>query len=75
MIDGHHFKVHISHGRALLPDGKRLDTPPFAIGDRVLLVLNSPTPGSLVPGPTMLQQTYDATVVERLVTSDNAIAH
>jgi hypothetical protein len=75
VIAGLSFKIDISHARLLWPDGKQVDTRPLAVGDRVLMVLSGPTPGSLVPGNATLKETYFATVVERLLASNNVITH
>lgn len=69
------YRVDISRARFLLPDGKREDKKPLAVGDRVLLVLTGhvsiqPVPGNLNVGPP-----YLASVVERVVQSDTIATH
>ena len=61
------FKVDISRARVLLPDGKQPDKLPLAIGDRVLIVLSGPTSG--------VDQSYSASIIERLVQGDKVATH
>jgi hypothetical protein len=70
------FKVDVSRARVLLPDGKQADKLPLAAGDRVLMVLNGPDSGSPAPeGPRNVNQTYFASIVERVVQSDKVVSH
>lgn len=67
------FRVDISHARVLLPDGRRADNAPLAVGDRVLMVLTGPDSGP--PRPGSVNQTYSASIVERVVQSDKIVTH
>ena len=70
------FRVDVSRGRVLLPDGKQADKVPLAVGDRVLMVLNGPDSGSPTPAsPTNTNQTYFASTIERIVQSDTITNH
>ena len=51
VIAGPTFKADTSRARILLPDGRRADTLPLAVGDHVLMVLSEPDSGS--PGPNI----------------------
>jgi predicted secreted protein len=60
----------------LLPDGRRPDTQALAVGDRVLMVLSAPDSASNAPNiPANLNQTYSASIVERLVVGDKVVTH
>lgn len=67
------FRVDVSHARVLLPDGKRMDSVPLAIGDQLLMVLTGANSAS--PEPNSVSPTYSASIVERLVQSDKIITH
>jgi hypothetical protein len=74
VIAGSSFRVDISRARVLLPDGRRADKLPLAVGDRVLMVLSgpdseSPAPGS--PGSVV----HFASIVERLAPGDKISTH
>ncbi|MGB8771457.1 MAG: hypothetical protein WCC92_17715 [Candidatus Korobacteraceae bacterium] len=70
------FKVDVSRARLLLPDGKQADKVPLAVGDRVLMVLSGPGSESPAPGsPQNVNQTYFASIIERVVSSDKIITH
>jgi len=76
VIVGPTFKVDVSRARVLLPDGRQADTLPLAVGDRVLVVLSGPRSGSPEPSvPGNLNQTYFASVIERIAGSDKIITH
>jgi hypothetical protein len=72
-IRGPAFKVDVAGARVLLPDGRRADRAPLAIGDRVLAVLTGTDSGSLVPDS--VSHTYSASVVERVVETDKIVTH
>lgn len=69
------YRVDISRARFLLPDGKREDKKPLAVGDRVLLVLTGPVSIQPVPGNLNVGPPYLASVVERVVQSDTIATH
>jgi hypothetical protein len=70
------FKVDVSHARVLLPDGKRVDKLPLAVGDRVIMVLSGKDVGPPgVASPPNAPSTYFASVIERVVQSDRIITH
>jgi len=76
VIAGPTFKVDTSRARVLLPDGKQSDKLPLVVGDRVLMVLSGPDPGSPPPGsPGNVNQTYFASIIERIVQSDRITTH
>ena len=75
VIAGPTFKVDVSRARVLLPDGRRADTRPLAVGDRVLMLLSGPDSGPPAPGSGDLSQTYLASVIERIADSDKIITH
>ena len=75
VIAGPTFKVDVSRARVLLPDGRRVDTRPLAVGDRVLMLLSGPDSGPPAPGSGDLSQTYLASVIERIADSDKIITH
>jgi len=76
VIAGPTFKVDISRARVLLPDGKQVDRLPLAVGDRVLMVLSGPDSESPAPGSSRnVNQTYSASIIERVVQSDTIITH
>lgn len=76
VIAGPAFEVDVSGARVLLPDGKQADKLPLAVGDRVLMVLSGPDPASPAPGnPRNVNQTYFASIIERVVQSDKVITH
>jgi hypothetical protein len=77
VLAGPSFKADVSRARVLLPDGRGADTQPLAVGDRVLMVLKAPPDsGSLAPStPANVNQTYLASIVERLVVGDKVITH
>jgi len=73
---GPKFTVNISGARILLADGKEPDRRPLAVGDRVLVVLSEPDSGSpAAAGPRDDNQTYFASIVERIVQGDKMITH
>lgn len=70
------FRIDISRARVLLPDGRQVDKVPLAVDDRVLMVLSEPASGSPAPGSSpAVTQTYSASIVERVVTSDKVVTH
>lgn len=70
------FRVDISHARVLLPDGKRADKLPLAVGDRVIMVVSQADGGSPCFGsPPNAPSTYFASVIERVVQNDRIITH
>lgn len=76
VIVGPTFKVDVSRARVSLPDGRQADTLPLAVGDRVLVVLSGPRSGSPEPSvPGNLNQTYFASIIERIAGSDKIITH
>lgn len=70
---GRTFKLDISHARVLLPDGRQVDKVPLAVGDRIVVVLNGPD--TEPPGPGDPNQTYPASIVERIVQGDRITTH
>lgn len=69
-------RVDVSHARFLLPDGTRADKQPLAVGDRVLVVLNSPVSLQPVLGsPPNAGPPYFASIIERVVQSDRIVTH
>ncbi len=76
VIAGPTFKVDVSRARVLLPDGKQADNLPLAVGDPVLMVLSGPDSASPAPGsPQNVNQTFFASIVERIAQSDKIITH
>ena len=80
VIAGPAFKVDVSHARVLLPDGRRPDTLPLAVGDRVLMVLTESDSKSSVlsiPGsvPGTNNKTYFASTIERVEIGDKMTTH
>jgi hypothetical protein len=70
------FRVDVSRARVLLPDGEQADKLPLAIGDRVLMILSGPDSGSPAPGsPRSVDQTYFASIIERIAQSDAINTH
>lgn len=70
------FNVDVSRARVLLPDGKGIDSLPLAVGDRVLMVLSALGSKPLAPNvPANVNQTYFASIVERIVVGDKVITH
>jgi len=67
------FRVDVSRARVLLPDGRRADKAPLAVGDRVVVVLTGPDLSP--PGPGAVNQTYSASIVEHLTQSDKIVTH
>jgi len=67
------FRVDVAHAHILLPDGRRQDRVPLAVGDRVLVVLSGPDLSPPVPGN--VNQTYFASIIERLALSDRIVTH
>ncbi len=59
------YKVEVSGARILLADGKQADKQPLAVGDRVLMVLSEPD----------VNQTYVASLIERIVEGDKMTSH
>jgi hypothetical protein len=76
VMAGPTFKADISNARILLPDGRGVDSRPLAVGDRVLMVLSAPDSKPLAPSVAgNVNQTYFATIVERIAVGDKAITH
>ena len=76
VVAGPTFKVDVSRARVLLPDGRRPDTRPLAVGDPVLMLLSGPDSGPPAPGtPGNVNQTYFASVIERIACNDKIITH
>lgn len=76
VLAGPTFKADVSHARVLLPDGRRADTQPLAVGDRVLIVLSSSDSGPPAPNNFVnINRIYTASLVERLVVGDKVITH
>ena len=76
VLAGSTFKADVSRARVLLPDGRRADTQPLAVGDRVLIVLSSSDSGSPAPNSSVnIKRIYTASIVERLVVGDKVITH
>jgi hypothetical protein len=73
VIAGPIFIVDVSRARVLLPDGKRTDKLPLAVGNRVLMVLTGPDSRSA--GPGSVSPTYSASIVERVVQGDKLLTH
>jgi hypothetical protein len=67
------FRVDVSRARVLLPDGRRADKAPLAVGDRVVVILTGPDLSP--PGPGNVNQTYSASIVEHLAQSDKIVTH
>lgn len=67
------FRIDVSGARLLLPDGRRADKVPLAVGDHVVAVLTGPNSGSPLPGSA--SQTYSASIVERVVKGDKIVTH
>lgn len=76
VIAGPAFRVDVSRARVLSPDGKQADKLPLAVGDRVLMVLSGPDSESPAPAsPRNVNQTYFASIIERIVQSDTIATH
>ena len=76
VVAGPTFTVDVSSARVLLPGGKQADRRPLAVGDRVLMVLSRPDSDSSAPAnPGSVNQTYFASVIERIVASDTIVTH
>jgi hypothetical protein len=76
VIAGPSFKVDVSRARILFPDGKQADKLPLGVGDRVLMVLraaDSESPSN--SGPQDVNQTYSASIIERIVQRDTMVTH
>jgi hypothetical protein len=69
---GPEFRVDISAGRVLHPDGKQEDRQPLSVGERVVVVLNESSAGA---GAQAANAPYAAVVVERVSTSDRMVTH
>lgn len=67
------FRIDVSGARLLLPDGRRADKVPLAVGDHVVAVLTGPNSGSPLPGSA--SQTYSASIVERVIKGDKIVTH
>ena len=75
VLRGATFQVDVSRARVLLPDGRGTDSGPLAVGDRVLMVLTAPDSRPIAPNvPVNVNQTYFATIVERIAV-DKVITH
>jgi hypothetical protein len=73
---GPSFRIDVSRARVLFPDGRQVDPRPLAAGDRVLIVLTAPNPGSPAnSSPRDTNQIYAASIIERIVQSDNITTH
>lgn len=68
-------RVDVSRARFLLPDGRRADKKPLAVGDRVLIVLSGPVSMQPVPGNPNVSPPYFASIIERVVQSDRIVTH
>ena len=79
VVAGLTLKVDASRARVLLPDGRRPDTAPLAVGDRVLIVMSAVDLKSSQKGfkgiPGEEDQTYDALTIERLWIGDKSQTH
>jgi hypothetical protein len=76
VIAGPSFRADVSRARVLSPDGEHADKLPLAVGDRVLMVLSGPDSGPPAPGsPHNVNQTYVASIIERMAQSDTIITH
>lgn len=73
LMSGPTFKIDVSHAKVFFSDGKRIDNRPLAIGDRVVMILKRPSSQSSLPSAR--EQTYSASVIERLITEGSAGAH
>jgi hypothetical protein len=73
VVRGPVYEVDISGARLLLPDGRRTDTLPLALGERVVMILNDA--GAVQPPRPGVRQAYRAAVVERLAASDKITGH
>lgn len=76
VIAGPTFKIDVSRARVLLPDGKQVDKLPLAVDDWVLMVLSASDSVSSAPGsPANVNRVYFASIIERIVHSDNIVTH
>ncbi|MGA8027754.1 MAG: hypothetical protein WB992_11460 [Bryobacteraceae bacterium] len=76
VVAGPTFKVDISRARVLLADGKQVDTRPLAVGDRVLMVLSGAESQPPAPvSPRNVNQTYFASIIERIAQSEKIVTH
>jgi len=70
------FRVDVSRARILLPDGKQPDKTPLAAGDRVLMILSRPDSEPPASGSSRnVDQTYFASIVERIAKGDTVVTH
>ena len=76
VIAGPAFTVNVMRARVLLPDGKRADMLPLAVGDRVLMVLDGAGAGTPESGRSgNIDRTYFASTIERIADSDRIVTH
>ncbi len=78
VMAGPSFQIDFSHARILLPDGKKIDKLPLAVGDRVVVVVSRPAVSgkeASAPAGPGVNRTYAASIVERMVQSDRMVTH
>jgi hypothetical protein len=68
---GPEFRVDLTAGRVLEPDGRREDRQPLQVGERVVVLLSQPAQA----GAEAANAVYAAAVVERVSTSDRMATH
>jgi hypothetical protein len=68
---GPEFRVDISAGRVLEPDGRQDDRQPLAVGERVVVLFREPSAASAETTNAPLA----AVMVERVSTSDRVVTH
>ena len=76
IVAGPRFRVDVSSARILMPDGKKIDTQPLAVNDRVLMVLSGADAAS--PEPRNLENSnhiYSASIIEHLAHGDVLAMH
>lgn len=73
------YRADVSHGHVLLPDGRRPDTRPLAVGEYVLVVLkigsSSPSAAPSFGRQGTTEQMYSAMIIERLAGAERFIGH
>jgi hypothetical protein len=73
---GPSFKVDVSRGRVLFPDGQQADQRPLAVGDRLLLVLTgSQLDMASNSSARDMNRIYSASIIERIVQTDTITTH
>jgi hypothetical protein len=68
-------RIDFSHARVLLPDGMMPDKLPLVTGDHVLVVLDGSDGAPSASTPLNVNETYIASIVERIVQGDKVITH